>query len=513
MPALRAWAADHRDDLAVVALFVAARLGYIVLAGVRMDLVFLVFAPHLPGLDLLQHDLVRTVWYEHTQPPLFPLGVGVLLKASPFPDGITFQVVWLAMGLATALVVRRIAAMLGLGRAAALVAVGLVVTNPALVSIEFSANYDQPTILLIAVLILFVGRYAGSGETRDLAIATGLGAVAVLTRTVFHPAWYLLLVAGLVALRRPDWRDRRLAAALVLPALAIGIFVAKNQVLYDEPGLTTWGGASLSKIAGSAATPEERERLIADGTVSPLFGRPVFIVGYDAYADAMAPCRPAHPDVPVLALPDRPGQATYDPSGTPSPNLNYECFLPVYRQQGKDAIAFAKADPRHFFGAQALGAQMFFEPALPIVFTRNLSHLRGAERVWTHTLYPTVTLDPISYSEWGGYRILAHGGVQLLPTALALDLAAIALAVPAIRRLWRGRGKAGGGATRVGLAVRAAVGLTCLWVTLIGSAFEINENARYRLLIEPELLILLAWAGQWAVVAVRSRMQPPEASA
>jgi hypothetical protein len=504
VPALRAWAADHRDDLIVAAMFVAARVVFIAFLGVRMDLVFLVFAPHLPDLHLLRTDLLTTVWYEHTQPPLFPLGVGALMLLSPFPDGITFQVAWLAMGLATALVVVRIARMLGLGRGAAFVAVGLVVTNPALVSIEFSANYDQPTILLVALLILFVGRYAASATTGHLAAVTGLGAVAVLTRTVFHPAWYLLLVAGLVAVRRPDWRDRRLWAVLALPAVAIGIFVVKNQVLYGEAGLTTWGGASLSKIAGSAAPPDERARLIADGTVSPLFGRPVFIVGYDAYADAMAPCHVTHPDVAVLAQPDRPGNPPFTADGKPTPNLNYECFLAVYRQQGDDAIAYAKADPGRFFRAQALGGQMFFEPALPIVFTRNLSHLDGAEQLWRHTIYPAVTVAPIEReNEWAGFRLLAHGGVQLLPTVLLLDLAAIALAGPAILRLWRGRGREGGGPRRAALAVRAALGLTCLWVTVIGSAFEINENARYRLLIEPELLVVLAWAGQWAVAAVR----------
>jgi hypothetical protein len=504
---LATWADAHRDDLVVAAIFVAARAVYIGVAGVRMDLLFLSFAPHVPDLGLLRHDLVRTVFYEHTQPPGFPLMVGVLYKLSPFPDGITFQVVWLAMGLATALVLRRLARTLGLGRAATFVAIGLVVTNPALVSIEFSANYDQPSILLVAVLLLAIARYAGSGTVRHLALVTTVAGVAILTRTVFHPAWYLLLVAGLLLVRRPTWPSRRVALALALPGLAVLAVVAKNQVLYGEPNLTSWGGPSLSKIAGSAAKPAERERLIADGTVSPLFGRPVFIVGSERYADAVAPCTPKHPSIPVLAEKTRPGSPVFYGATEASPNLNYECFLPVYRQQGADAMAYLRAEPWRFLGAQATGAQMYFEPALPIVFTpHNLRALHGADSVWNWTLYPRLKLQPVAYSEWGQLRVAFRGGIYLVPTVLLLDLAWVVVGLRAIGRLVRRRRRDGGGARREALALRAAVGLTCAWVTVIGSAFEINENARYRLLIEPELLILLAWAGERAWSAGRAQL-------
>jgi hypothetical protein len=500
------WAERHRDDLIVGAMFAAARFVFIVLLGVRMDTVFLIFAPHIPDLGLLRHHLLQTVWYEHIQPPLFPLGIGTLMKLSPFPDGITFQIVWLAMGLATALVIFRIARMLGLQKATAFVAVGLVLTNPALVSIEFSANYDQPTILLIALIILFVGRWATSGSGRDWAMVCALGATAVLTRTVFHPVWYVLLVAGLALVRWPVWRDRRVILAALLPAVAIGIFVLKNDVLYGEMNLTSWGGPSLTKIAGSAPSKDEIKQLVADGTVSPLFGRDVFIKPYEYYADAVPPCTPKHKGIPILDDPIRPTDPTFDPTGKRTPNLNYECFLPVYRQQGKDAIAFMKARPKEFFGAQATGAQFFFEPALHIVFTRNFSHLHGAEHAWGWTLYPSLKLHPVAHSSWGDFRMFGSHGIDLIPTVVILDLVAIALAVPASLRLYRQRRKTGGGPRRQALAVQAAIGLTCAWVTVIGSAFEINENARYRLLIEPYLLIILAWGGQFAVTWIRRQL-------
>ena len=236
----------------------------------------------------------------------------------------------------------------------------------------------------------------------------------------------------------------------------------------------------------------------------------MFIVGYDAYADAVPPCRPDHPDVAVLADPQRPSAPFYGPNGAAgSPNLNYECFLPVYRQQGRDAVAFLRAHPGQFFGAQFTGVQFFFEPALDIVFTpHNLHALHGLDTAYAWTLFPRVLLKPAFYSEWGGLRDLVNGGIYLIPTVVVLDVAAVLLAVGAIRRLIRQRRRVGGGSGRQRLALYAAVGLTCAWVTAIGSAFEINENARYRLLIEPFLLLLLARAGELAYHAARRRLRP-----
>lgn len=490
------WAMRHRDDLVVAGIFTAARIWFMAVSGVRMDMVFLTFAPQLPDLGDLQHHLIQTVFYEHSQPPGYSFAVGLLRIISPFPDGITFQVVYLAMGLALALLVRRIAITIGLGRLATFAAVVLVVTNPGLAAIEFTASYDEPTTVMIAVLILAIARYASSASAKHLTVATVTGAAIVLTRTVFHPFWYLLLVAGLVAIRRPEITMRRLAAILILPGAVLLGGMIKNEVLYGVPYLSSLSGASLTKIAGAAARPAEREQLIADGTVSPLFGRPVFW-GYSRYDSAMPPCTPDHPDVPVLANPVRPENG--------SPNLNYECLLPVYEQQGKDASAFIRKRPVRFIATEMTGAQMFFEPPLPIVFTPNQKHLHGAESFYEWNLFPSMRLQPLAYSEFAALRVLAFGGISFQPTALLLDLGAIVAGLFQVPRLLRGRRRTGGSAKRSAIAAWAAIGLTCAWVTAVGSLLEINENARYRLLVEPYLLLTLAWAIERIVTTLLRR--------
>jgi hypothetical protein len=479
----------RRDDLAALAIFAAARVWFLGIAGARMDLQFLGLAPQLPDVAVLQDRLVETVWFTHTQPPLYTAFVGLAMKLSPFPDGITFQVVHLAMGAALVLVLRRLFALLGLGRAAALVAVALVATNPSLVAIELVVSYDLPTTLLLSLLALKTGRFVASASQRDLAWVAGLACAVVLTRTVFHPVWLVLVLAGVIAMRAPSTDRRRVAALVAAPLVLVALVVLKNLVLFDVAGLTSFAGPSTSKLAGAVATDDEVRDLQADETVSPIFGRPVFF-GFDTYADALDPCERERPDVPVLAQPTR-------PSGYP--NMNDECMLAVYELQGADGAAYARAKPDRFVAAQLAGAQMFFEPALPIIFTSNADELGPAQSLGRATLFAQVQLDPVARTEFGDLRILDHGGVELVPVVLLADLGAIVLGVARAGRLVRRRRRPGSGSRRASYGAWAAVGLTCAWVTAVGSLLEINENARYRMLIEPFLIATIVYAAQEAV--------------
>ncbi|MCB0958848.1 MAG: hypothetical protein KDB04_04930 [Acidimicrobiales bacterium] len=487
----RRWADAHRDDLAAVAIWAVARLVLVVGLGLRMDDRFLWFGPQMPDLTLLQDRLAETLWYLHTQPPLYAGFVGLALKVSPLSTAGTFLVTNLAMGVALAVVLGRLFRLLGLGRPATFVALALVVTNPALVALELIASYDQPTILLLAALALKTGRYVASGLGRDLAWVASLATAAALTRTIFHPLWLALVLAGVLALRHPRAEPRRVAALVGAPLLLVLALVAKNAVLFDVTGLTSFAGPSISKIAGAAASDEQVAELQRDGTVSPIFGRPVFW-GYDTYADGVEPCRRTRPDVPVLTETVR-RYGGY-------PNMDDECMLEVYRVQGADGIAYAKAHPGRFAAAQLEGAQMLFEPALPIVFTENADELRGLQTAYRWTpLYAQVQLDPVATTEFGALRVLDHGGIELVPAMLLATLAAVAIGAARIRLLVPRRRRTGGGDRRAGHGAWAAVGLTCAWVTVVGSVLEINENARYRLLIEPFLLATVVFGAQEAI--------------
>ncbi len=482
------WQPDTDDALVVAAFFVTRAL-YLGVAGVRMDVGILAFAPHIPDLGVLQRHLLETSFYQHTQPPLFPFLLGLVLKLSPFPDGITLQVVYLALGLTLLLLLRRVLQRLGLRRWAVLAAVGLAAIYPALVVIENLPTYDEPTIVLLLWLVLLVCDHVKHASDRGFATLVAVAAAVVLIRTVFHPLWWVLLVVGVLVLRRPAGGLRKALLIAAVPLLLILGFMVKNQVLYGQFSLTTWLGPSLSKISASVVQPRERDQLIASGDVSPIFGQPVFF-DYDTYAPYLPSCTVHHRDVEVLAEPLRPRSGTA--------NLNYWCQLQVYRQQQDDAFSFIRHHPGEFADAELAATQMYFEPASPIIYTRNVHRLERVDDVFEQVVLGRVSLDPVVRTNWSVLRVLAYGGIDLLTLALLAVIVSVGLGVVAAIRLRRGE-------RRVSSVGWLVVGFFVAWTTLSGSLFEINENARYRLLVDPLLIGTLVFLVDRAVASLQTR--------
>jgi hypothetical protein len=52
-----------------------------------------------PDPKLLREDLLRTVFYLHSLPPLFNIGLGIVLKLCPLSFVLAFRIIYMALGL------------------------------------------------------------------------------------------------------------------------------------------------------------------------------------------------------------------------------------------------------------------------------------------------------------------------------------------------------------------------------------------------------------------------------
>lgn len=342
------------DRVAFVVLaggFVVSRLAAH-LAGVRYDASLLAVSLQHLDLGLLEDRLVESLWFQHTQPPLFNLLIGLVLKLSPISPERTFHLLWLLLGLVLVAVTYRLLIGLRVSRVPALVATLIITCSPTVILYESWLSYEYPLTVAITAIALASIRWVRTGSLRWLMTIALLAAGCVLTRALLNPLWFVGVLAVVIVARRPVGRWRPALLAIGIPTLVIVALMAKNQVLFGSPSFSSWLGWNLQRVTIDELPTETRQRLVDEGVLTPLATYPVFLPT-DTYADVVAPCEREHPDIPVLADPTKPT--------TGRENFNDECFLPIYRESLDNALAAGWAEPgpaaRAVFGSMQIWSE------------------------------------------------------------------------------------------------------------------------------------------------------------
>ncbi|PYQ50433.1 MAG: hypothetical protein DMF78_15740 [Acidobacteria bacterium] len=404
--------------------------------------------------DLLRHDLARSLWYSHGQPPLFNLYLGLGLKLGGSEAGTVFQVVQLLVGAATTLSIFFAARALGVPALVSGLAAFVFALSPAAIAYEGFLFYPIFEAGLLCAAAPLLHAYLAHGRPRDGGACFGLLGAMVLLRSYFHVAWLLAILALVLVLRRDAWR-RTLAVAAV-PALLCVLWYAKNEWLYGSFAGSTWLGMNLSRITLQTLPPPERKRLAREGIATRLAQLDSFgpLERYRGIVDLPPPL-----GIPVL---DRPRKST---GGS---NFNHIAYVDLSRRYLRDEVAVVRAEPA--------------------VYARGLvSALRRYLRPVTEDRRLADDLAPL-----GRYRDLCEIGMcgrvgrTCLLVLLGLPLLLFHAASVVVEELRRENLDA----PTVGLLVFIAFNI--VYVTVLTNAMELGENNRFRFTIEPLLVVLLA---------------------
>lgn len=477
--------------LILAASFSLSRVGYR-LAGIRYDDSFLPIAFQHLDVAELEHNLLESVWYQHTQPPLFNLFLGLVLKLSPFRAGLTFHVLWLLLGAALVVLVYRLLLALRVRRGLAIAATIVITCSPTVVLYENWLSYEYPLTVALTAIALASVRWVAAGEQRWLVAVAALGGACLLTRVLLNPIWYVGVVAIVLVARRPDAGRTAAGVVLALPLILVGAVALKNQVVFGEPTLSSWSGWNLQRVTIDELPDDTRARLVADGTLTPLADYGVFLP-IDSYRGYAGECVPEHENVPVLADPTKSGGAE---------NFNNECYLPITSEAQRNAIAAARAEPGAAAKAVVGSFQIWAESPSQYAFVYdNRLQIDRIDELYRRAVLLDVPWDPPVEVRSAWWIPLGTPGGQwrVTLTVVVATLIAVGAGVRSGWRIARGRGSP----LDVGLAV---IGFTVLAVTLVGNLFEIGENNRFRFMVEPVTLVALAWFVDRVYSRVTSRL-------
>lgn len=470
-------------------------VGYLAVAvtGVAFSTAYLGFGWQLTPWDVLSNDPLRSAWNLHVQPPLWNLVLGVPAWLSPWSDAITLQIVMLVIGLATVALAARLAEILGAGRRSAWIVAVVATWHPEVLKGAFEPNYELGVAaLLLAVLVALAGALkAGttSNPARRIGWLAAVLTVLVMTRSLYHPLFAaVILVAILWRFRAVLARKQVLLIALV-PVIVVGGWIVKNQIMFGTPNLSSWFGMNLQRAVIPVLDRDELESMYERGDVSD-----IAMVGpfgaYDLYAPYVEPCEPEH-SFASLSEPTRRTDAA-------SPNFNYECYIPVFEQAGRDAWAVIREHP----GAWWEGRMWSLRTTIAVATLPSESEsvvMRALDDV-----YSVARLDyrgVLSTEGWGTpiYGSLAAPAdfsVTLAFAYVGIGLWGLVLLVRWLRRRRLGE---------IDL-VNLTGSFIIVFTVLVGAVAELGEQSRFRTVLDPIATVMIA-TGVMRLVSARRQSQ------
>jgi hypothetical protein len=415
----------------------------------------------MPLIDetLLRHDLKRSLYYLHSQPPLFNLLVAAVLRTSD-DFALAYQRLNWTLGLGLFLLTWALMRRLGVGEGAALAFTLAFLLNPNAMWMESAVYYGVLMALLLAAAAYCWYRALTEASVRWFSGTCLCLGLLPLTRAFFSWPW-CLAAAGCcaVAFARVAARSRaQVRAAVVIalmPCVGVAAFQIKQWTLFGLVSGSSWFGCNLTTM--TAGMRPEKDAALRQGKVSPLV---------NVYRNDTPEVYKRYVSVPVTGIPI----LDLERKSGGEPNFHNLVYVAVGRMYLADSLYVIVRAP-HKYAVNVLNSLYIF----------------SGYQIGMYWLEPRKF-----FSNWSWADILApFVGFPLIAAALAHGL----------RRSLRPWGRPP--AERLTVAFLT---LNFVYVVLVACLFEKSEGPLYRYQADAFLytLLALAWTEWWRGRQARS---------
>ncbi len=444
-----------RDGLILVLVFLFTR---VLLHQLGVDLQIFPLYLYWQYLDVetLKNGLLNGLLYDHAQPPVFNLFLGVVLKIFG-PSATVFGVIFKLFTLINAWLIMEILRRVSRLRYLPLIAGLAYLVSPATMLFETELFYTTfiSVFLLSSVYFLVRFHYRGSWAAAcGLFIALTL---LCLTRSVYHVLWLVMILLALLVYFRERKKFIRIAVTGTLGFLLVCGWYMKNKIIFGKFSASTWIGMNMARNV-------YHDNAITDSTLIEAYEPFSRIEVYRPFID------PAY-EKKFIGLNDRDLlRASKNDTILNATNVNY---IPVSDQYQKASVAFVKSHPAAYLQNVVQSMILYFTPA---------------------TMYSLVLekSDKIAWFDIGYSFNLTHFATDKQSRRYTLTLSALpkmliyAIVFVILGRYWIRNRKLN--------SWNLFLVLTIGFVFGISSFFEHYENMRFRFETEPLFLLLAAQA-------------------
>ncbi len=436
-------------------------------------------AVQLVSPELLRHNLAESLFYLHSQPPLFNLFLGIVLKLASRHSRLIFYAIYLVCGLSLYCSLFLLQVRLGVKRWLAFALATWFIMSPTFIWHQHDVSYPivLATVLLVSALLLHQylvrhGRAVAFCFFFCLFLLAGI-------RSLYHLSYFVLVVIALLAPRWPN-RKRIVLAALVPFLLILSIYV-KNFVLFGKFTASSLLGMNVSVVATGSVTTEERQRLVREGKLSELSLIARFS-DLERYPKRFQELK-GYEGIPVLTQARKPSGAL---------NLNHLAYIAVSDQYLRDSLYIVKNRPKAYVKGLIKSWMLYLFPGRIMMPPPSFSEYDKA-RLYSNVFqsfffckipyeFSQTGLRPFTFIPSYRFHLFLFLGLPLLFIyGLTLSLRKRSVAKdrdPAIL-------------DRSQRIVVAYLCLTIAYVAIVGNALETGENMRFRFQTDPFYVVLL----------------------
>ncbi|MBN1563395.1 MAG: hypothetical protein JXA10_06130 [Anaerolineae bacterium] len=419
-------------------------------------------------MDLLRDAPCETIVYFHAQPPLYNI-LGAVLGRVFYPDHLAaLYTLYIILGTLMVLMSGFLLQYLIPQPIIRHVTLFVIAFFPALFVYEAYILYTQLSAFWVLLSIFWIMRYQKTRQVRYLYLFVITLNLLILTRSLFHPIW-LLIVLFILPLLVETQRRRVVIVSAGINLLTV-VFLLKNLVVFGFFGLSSWSGMNFYNIVEKERSDSELQSLVETGVLDPVvvevdvFSRPSKYIAYGFTETS---------DIPVLRRDDR-------------NNINY---IDISNTYGRNALALLKHDPATYLLNVGKAYMLYTYPSARFKHT-----VLNAEKMGLHEqLYNVFLGTGISFD---------RGIIRIFPV-WAMPLTLLAYVYDAFNRLrrtaWAWRAYLRQDTTLVFMFGLIVYGL------IMGIFFEFGENERFKYLTEIPLIMLAAammarvFAGEYGV--------------
>lgn len=366
--------------LIITIVFIISRV-LVLLAGVEFQWDGLIHGAQSVDPVLLRQRLAESIFYLHSQPPLFNLYLGVILKLFPEHYVTAFQVSYAAVGYILGLGLYELMRCFSVRRGIAVALTCYFLVNPAVILLENWLLYSHFVICLMCWTAVFLFRYLRSGRAVDGAsLFTGM-AVLVMTRGIFHLCWFGIFWLAVLIVRKGARRQVILVS--ILPLLLVFALYFKNLIVFGS--FTTsraWMAYNLIEMTSKNVPVPLIRRYCLDREISPLACGQVLAGHQDEYR---AMLRDWNRELDVTPT----GIAILDQVNKPTgkgESWHSARYLRIADYFLRDALTFLRLYPQGYGRTLKRAYAIMFYPAPTDLTFYNRAHLESYEN-WYNIMF------------------------------------------------------------------------------------------------------------------------------